>query len=65
MEVSCLVAKSCPTLCDPVTVAHQVPLSMISQARILEYVALSFSRGCSWPKEGTCISCTDRLTLYH
>ena len=23
-----LVAKSCPTLCDPMTVAHQVPLSM-------------------------------------
>ena len=28
MEVSCLVAKSCPTLCDPITVAHQVSLFM-------------------------------------
>ena len=24
----CLVAQSCPTLCDPVTVTHQAPLSM-------------------------------------
>ena len=24
----CLVAKSCPALCDPRTVAHQVPLSV-------------------------------------
>ena len=25
---SCLVAKSCPTLCDPMDVAHQIPPSM-------------------------------------
>ena len=25
---SCLVAKSCPALCDPMDVAHQTPLSM-------------------------------------
>ena len=37
----CLVAHSCPTLCNPWTVAHQAPLSMgILQARILEWVAL-------------------------
>ena len=24
----CLVAKLCPTLCDPMAVAHQAPLSM-------------------------------------
>ena len=36
------------------TVAHQAPLSM---ARILEQVAISFSRGAAQPKERTCISC--------
>ena len=30
----------------------------ISQARILEWVAISFSRGSSWPRDPTCISCT-------
>ena len=39
-----LVAKSCPTLTTPWTVAHQAPLSMgISQARILAWVAISGS----------------------
>ena len=28
----------------------------ISQARILEWVAISSSRGSSWPKDRTCIS---------
>ena len=29
----------------------------ISQARILEWVAISFSRGSSWPRDWICISC--------
>ena len=29
----------------------------ISQARILEWVAISSSRGSSWPRDGTCNSC--------
>ena len=29
----------------------------ISQARILEWVAISFSRGSSWPKDRTHVSC--------
>ena len=40
----------------------------ISQARILEWVAISFSRGSSWPKDWTwdsCVSCIDRQNLYH
>ena len=33
----------CPTLCDPVDLAHQAPLSGgILQARILEWVAMPF-----------------------
>ena len=40
----------------------------ISQARILEWVAISFSRGSSWPRDGTrvsCIFCIGRRILYH
>ena len=40
----------------------------ISKARIQEWVAISFSRGSFWLRERThvsCISCTDRLILYH
>ena len=40
----------------------------ISQARILEWVAISFSRGSSWSRDWTCISCVScigRWILYH
>ena len=37
----------------------------ISQARILEWVAISFSRGSSWYKNRICIICLSRLILYH
>ena len=37
----------------------------ISQARILEWVAISFSRGSSWPRDRTCIPCIVRQILYH
>jgi len=37
----------------------------ISQARILEWVAVSFSRGSSWSREWTHISCVGRWILYH
>ena len=37
----------------------------ISQVRILEWVAISFSRESSWPRGWTCISCVGRLVLYH
>ena len=41
----------------PWTVAHQASLSMgILQARILEWVAISFSRGFSQPRDGTRVS---------
>ena len=54
-----LVMKSHPTLCDPRDCSP--PGSSvhggISQARILEWVATSFSRGSSWPRDRICISC--------
>ena len=37
----------------------------ISQARILEWVAISFSRGPSPPRDGTFVSCIGRQILYH
>ena len=39
-------------------VAHQAPVSMgFSQARRVEWVAISFSRESSWPRSWTHISC--------
>ena len=35
------------------------------QPRILEWVATSFSRGSSQPRDWTCISCIGRQILYH
>ena len=62
----CVCTQSCLTLCNtmdcspPGSADHE-----ISQARILEWVAISFSRGSSQPRDQThisCISCfADRL----
>ena len=57
--VLCLVAQSCPILCNPWTVACKAPLFMvILQARILEWVAMPSFRGTSWPRNQTGVSCT-------
>ena len=52
------VAQSCPTLCDPMDCS--LPCSSVHgifQARVLEGVAISFSRGSSWPRDRTPVSC--------
>ena len=36
----------------------------VFQARILDWVAISFSRGSSWPRDRTWISCIGRQILY-
>ena len=41
------------------------PIHGISQARILEWVAISFYGGTSWTRNQTCISCIGRQILYH
>ena len=47
-------------------IAHQAPVREISQARrILEWVAISFSRRSSWSRCWTCVSCIGRRILYH
>ena len=46
------VAQSCPTLCDPVDCSLLgSSVHGILQARILEWVAISFSRGSSRPRD--------------
>ena len=46
-------AQSCPTLWD---LLDCIPVDGILQARILEWVAIPFSRGSSQPREGTQVS---------
>ena len=59
----------CPTLWDPMDC--NLPGSSVHgilQARILEWVAISFSRGSSQPRDRTCIpyiSCIGKQVLYH
>ena len=53
----CLVAKLCLTLCDPMDCS--LPGSSVrgvSQARILDWVAISFSGGVFWPRGQTHMS---------
>ena len=48
----CLVAKSCPTLRDPMDCSPPgSSVHGISQARILEWVAIPFSRGSPRPRD--------------
>ena len=51
------VTQSCPTLCDPMDSLPGSSVHGILQARILEWVAISFSRGPSWPRDRTQVSC--------
>ena len=56
MKVS-KVAQLCPTFCDPM--GYSLPgssLHGILQARVLEWVAISFSRGSSQPRDRTQVS---------
>ena len=51
------VAQLCPTLCNPMDCS--LPGSSIHgifQARVLEWIAISFSMGSSWPRDRTQVS---------
>ena len=57
LEVKVLVTQSCPILCNPM--GCSLPCSSVHgilQARILEWVAIPFSRGFSWPGDWTQVS---------
>ena len=61
-----LARPSCVTLCN--TMDCSPPGSSVHgilQARILEWVAVSFSRGSSRPKDRTWVSYVGREILYH
>ena len=50
--------QSCPTLWDPMDCSPpDSSVHGILQARILEWVAIPFSRGSSWPRDQTQVSC--------
>ena len=59
----------CPTLCDPIDCSLPVSSILgILQARILQWVAMPFSRGSFWPRDWTCVfyvSCIGKQVLYH
>ena len=65
----CSVAQSCPPLCSPLD--YRSPSSSVHgifKARILEQVAISYSRGSSQLRDQTqvsCISCIGRWILYN
>ena len=51
-------APSCPTLCDPMGCSPpSSSVHGILQARILEWVAIPFSRGSPQPRDRTQVSC--------
>ena len=52
------VTQSCPTLCNPMDCSLPgFSIHRIFQARVLEWVAISFSRGSSQPRNQTWVSC--------
>ena len=61
----CLVTKSCVTLCDPMDCRLLSPsVHVILQAKILEWLAISFFKGSSYSGiEPRSVHC--RWALYH
>ena len=65
MACCCLVAMLCGALCDSMHCGPPGPsVQGISQARILEWVAISFSRGSSQPGIKPVVSCIGKWVLY-
>ena len=67
--VACSAALLCLTLCDPVDCSPpSSSVHGILQARILKWIAISFSGRSSQPRDQThisCISCIGRRILFH
>ena len=62
----CLVTKLSLTFCDHMDRSSSGSfVHGISKARRLEYVAISFSRGCSQLRDRIHVSCFGRWILYH
>ena len=53
-----LVVWLCPALCNLMDCSPPgFSIHGIFQTRVLEWVAISFFRGSSWPRDQTCVSC--------
>ena len=53
-SLKCEVTQSCPALCNPMDCSLPgSSVHVIFQARVLEWVAISFSSGSSWPRDRT------------
>ena len=53
-----LVVQSCPTLCDPMDCSlPDFYAHGILQARILDWIAIPFTRGSSRPRDQTLVFC--------
>ena len=66
MQETRSVSKSCPTLCDRVDRSPPgSSVHSISQARIQEWLAISFSRRSFQTRNQTHVSCISRQILYH
>ena len=69
ISLACACVQSCLSLCEPMNCS--LPGSSVHgifQARGLEQLVVSYSRGLSQPKEQTdisCVSCVGRQILYH
>ena len=59
------VCVSCSVISNSLVTHGLMRPHEIFQTRILEWVAISYSRKSSWPKDWTCISCISRQVLYH
>ena len=58
--------KAFPTLCDPMDCSLSgVSVHGIFQARVLEWIAISFSRGSSRPRNRTWVSHITGRRFYH
>ena len=59
------VTQSCPTLCGPMDCSLRgFSIHGIFQARVLEWVAISFPRGSSQPRVGARVSCIESRRFY-
>ena len=65
-DFCCSVARSCLSLCDPVDSSPPgSSVHGISQAGILAWIAISFSRRSSQPRDRAHVSYIGRWVLYH
>ena len=63
--IKCKACVNCSVMSNSDCSPPGSSVHRILQARILEWVAISFSKGSSPPRDQICISCTGTWILYH